>query len=179
MTCSTNLYTSHTNGYFQPRLLSWTPGLYTQGLFDISSLMSNRHLEINISKSKPQNFPPSIVISIDANFIPEVSQAKLWSHTWFPSLPLIPSLIISLSLHLSPSLSICWSTCSWIQLSCSKMSSAHGEAWCRCPSWQSQPQSQMMANINHTCVCEHASEMISAPATTWLKQRQKPWVGTA
>lgn len=78
---------------------------------------------MNISKNKLQIFPPSILISIDSNFIPEVSQAKLWSHTWFPSLS-HPSLVISLSI--SPSLSIYWGTCSWIHLSCSKTSSAHG-----------------------------------------------------
>lgn len=74
---------SHPNGYFQPRFLSWTPDVYPQGLHDISTLMSNRNLEISISKNKLPVFPPSIVISIDGSFIPAASQVKLWSPLWF------------------------------------------------------------------------------------------------
>lgn len=76
---------SHPNVCFQARLFSWTPDLYTQGLLDISTWMSNRHLEINISKNKLMIVPPSRVISIDGNFILAVSQAKFWSRPWFSS----------------------------------------------------------------------------------------------
>ena len=82
---------SYPNVYFQPRLLFWTPGLYTQGLFDISTWMSNRHLEINISPKKLLICPPSIVISTDGRFILTVSQTKLGNHFWFTSFSYVPS----------------------------------------------------------------------------------------
>lgn len=58
---------SHPNVYFQSRLLYWIPNVYPQSFLDLSTWMSNRYLEISISKNKLLISLPSIVISTDNN----------------------------------------------------------------------------------------------------------------